>query len=88
MDQFGFSSLGLKESDFLEPGQIIQLGFEPSRIDIMNTLEGVNFAECYEKRQHTIIDEVEVSFIDLDNLRINKKAVGRHQDLADLDNLE
>lgn len=88
LDQFGFSSLGLKESDFLEKGQFIQLGYEPSRIDIMNTLEGVNFSECYSKRIRAIIDGIEVNFIDLENLRLNKKAVGRYQDLADLEKLE
>jgi hypothetical protein len=34
------------------------------------------------------IDDVPVNFIDLDNLRINKKASGRFQDLADLENLD
>ncbi len=34
------------------------------------------------------IDDVAVNFIDLDNLRKNKQAVGRPQDLADLDNLK
>lgn len=29
MDQFGFSSLGLKTEDFIEPRQIIQLGYPP-----------------------------------------------------------
>jgi hypothetical protein len=28
------------------------------------------------------------TFIDLENLKKNKKAVGRHQDLADIENLE
>jgi hypothetical protein len=29
-----------------------------------------------------------VSFIDLENLKKNKRASGRHQDLADLENLQ
>ena len=43
LDQFGFGSLGLRASDFLVPDQIIQLGFPPSRIDILTTLPGVHF---------------------------------------------
>ena len=38
LDQFGFSSLGLTEEDFSVPDQVIQLGYPPSRIDLLNTL--------------------------------------------------
>ena len=88
LDQFGFASLGLKEADFLEADQIIQLGYPPSRIDILTTLSGVEFSECYSSRVIVEMDGVSVNFIDLENLIRNKKAVGRHQDLADVENLE
>lgn len=88
LDDFGFASLGLKESDFLEPGQIIQLGYPPNRIDILTTLSGVEFADCYASRVKVRIEGIEVNFIDLDNLRKNKRSTGRLQDLADLENLE
>ncbi len=88
LDQFGFSSLGLKEQDFLIEDQIIQLGYAPNRIDILTSLPGVEFKECYEKRLSIEIDAVKVSLIDLDSLRKNKKATGRYQDLADLEKLE
>jgi hypothetical protein len=86
--QFGFGSLGLKESDFLVEDQIIQLGYAPNRIDILTSLPGVSFTECYKKRVAVDVDGVKVNFIDLDNLRKNKKATGRLQDLADLEKLE
>ena len=88
LDQFGFVSLELKASDFLMPDQIIQLGYPPRRIDILTTLPGVEFSDCYSSRIITDIDGVPVNFIDLENLKKNKKATGRHQDLADLENLE
>ena len=88
LDQFGFGSLGLRESDFLVPDQIIQLGYPPSRIDILTTLPGVSFASCYASRIGVEVDGVRVNFIDLDNLKKNKQASGRHQDLADLENLQ
>jgi hypothetical protein len=34
------------------------------------------------------VDGVLVNFIALESLKKNKKATGRHQDLADLENLE
>ncbi len=88
LKKFGFKSLGLKESDFLVKDRIIQLGFPPNRIDILTTLPGVTFAGCYKKRLSVEIDGVMVDFIDLVSLRKNKKASGRLQDLADLENLE
>ena len=84
---FGFGSLGLTEDDFLEPDQIVQLGFPPSRIDILTTLEGVDFDECFASKTITAIDNIQMNFIDLENLKKNKKATGRLQDLADLENL-
>jgi len=88
LEQFGFGSLGLKEEDFLIPDQIIQLGYPPSRIDLITTLSGVDFASCYASRVQIDIDEIQVNFIDLENLRKNKQASGRHQDLADLESLK
>jgi predicted nucleotidyltransferase len=88
LEQFGFGSLDLKEADFIEPDQIIQLGYPPSRIDILTTLPGVEFSECYPSHTTVDVEGVSVNFIDLENLKKNKKATGRYQDLADLENLE
>ena len=51
-------------------------------------MEGVDFETCYEVRVVVEIDDVTVNFIDLENLKQNKKATGRLQDLADLENLQ
>jgi hypothetical protein len=88
LNEFGFSSLGLKAQDFLTPDQIIQLGYPPHRIDILTTIDGVDFATCYPSKIEIIIDDIVVNFIDLNNLKKNKKASGRLQDLADLENLQ
>ena len=88
LGQFGFGSLGLQAADFLVPDQVIQLGYPPNRIDLISTPPGVDFESCYASRVEVVIDEVTVNFIDLDNLKKSKKASGRLQDLADLENLE
>jgi len=87
-NQFGFGSLDLNAADFIVPDQIIQLGYPPRRIDILTTLPGVEFSDCYILRVIIPMEGVPVNFIDLDNLKKNKKASGRHQDLADLEALE
>ena len=87
LQQFGFGSLDIKADDFLIPDEIIQLGYPPNRIDLITTLPGVDFETCYPSRVQTEMEGIVVNFIDLENLKINKKASGRHQDLADLENL-
>ena len=88
LEQFGFTSLGLKSADFQVKDQIIQLGYPPNRIDIITSLPGVEFNDCYETRLRIEVDGLNIDFIDLENLRKNKKATGRHQDLADLEKME
>jgi predicted nucleotidyltransferase len=84
---FGFGSVGLTEADFLTPAQVIQLGYPPNRIDLLTTPDGVDFATCYQSKIEVEIDAIKINFIDLENLKINKRASGRLQDLADLENL-
>jgi predicted nucleotidyltransferase len=88
IDQFGFGSLALKEQDFLEADTIIQLGYPPRRVDLLTTLLGVDFDECYSVKVMVDIDGVPVNFIDLENLKKNKRATGRTQDMADIEYLE
>ncbi len=88
LDAFGFGSLGLQAQDFLEPDQIIQLGYPPNRVDLMTSVPGVQFDPCYDARVEVSIEGVNVNFIDLENLKKNKKASGRLQDLADLEKLD
>lgn len=88
LEQFGFGSLGLQAADFLVPDQVIQLGYPPNRIDLITTVPGVEFESCYASRVEVEIEGVVVNFIDLDNLKKSKRAAGRLQDLADLENLK
>ncbi|RPH95021.1 MAG: hypothetical protein EHM72_15225 [Calditrichaeota bacterium] len=88
LTDFGFASLELKIDDFLDPDQIVQLGYPPNRIDLLTDLAGVDFTICYDHKVQVEIEGTVITFIDLENLKKNKKATGRHQDLADVENLE
>lgn len=85
---FGFSDLDVSKEDFLTKGMVVQLGYPPNRIDLINSPDGVDFAECYESCIKIEIDGLIISVIDLENLKKNKLASGRLQDLADLEKLE
>ncbi len=82
---FGFASLGLKESDFLVPEAVIQLGYPPARIDLLTAIDGVAFSDCYARKSVTQTDGIEMLVIDIADFKINKLAAGRHKDLADLE---
>ncbi|RJP75471.1 MAG: hypothetical protein C4522_20815 [Desulfobacteraceae bacterium] len=88
LEKFGFGSLGLKPEDFLESDQIVQLGYPPNRIDILTTLKKIKFDDCFIARVEVEIQGVKINFIDLENLKQNKRATGRPQDLADAESLE
>lgn len=85
---FGFGTLELDEADFSREDSIVQLGYPPYRIDFLTSIDGVTFDSCYERRHLVQYEELSIPFIDLEDLKINKKASGRLKDLADLEALE
>jgi hypothetical protein len=87
LEDFGFGNMELSKEDFLHEGMVVQLGYPPNRIDLINSPDGVDFAECYASKIEIEIKGLKISVIDLENLRKNKKASGRLQDLADLEKL-
>jgi len=88
LNDFGFGGAGLKAEDFLVPGYVIQLGYPPNRIDLLTSIKGVGFTACYASRIKISVEGVEMCLIDIENLKRNKLASGRLQDLADVENLE
>ena len=84
---FGFADPNISEEIFLKEDQVIRMGVPPLRIELLTTISGVDFKSCYANRIDETIDEVEISFIDLEHLKQNKKASGRHIDLNDLEKL-
>lgn len=84
----GFGESDLAEEDFMTPDTVIQLGYPPNRVDILTTPTGVNFDICWDDRIEVQLEGLIVPFIGLEGLKANKRAVGRLQDLADLEALE
>ena len=88
LDEFGFRSLGLTASDFMQPQAVIQLGYPPARIDLLTSIDGVEFDACFARRQALGVDGLSLNLIALDDFRANKLATGRAKDLADLQSLD
>jgi hypothetical protein len=88
LNDFGFAESGFKEPDFLKAGQLIQLGRAPTRIDLLTSISGVSSDEAFASKVSAELDGIPVFVLGKDALVRNKRAVGRPQDLADIDTLE
>ncbi|MBL8378946.1 MAG: hypothetical protein JNM79_13840 [Burkholderiales bacterium] len=88
LDRFGFAGLGISLEDLTRPGSVIQLGYPPRRIDLLASIDGVEFDDCIARREVFVLDGVAVPFIGLADFKTNKRAAGRAKDLADLESLD
>jgi hypothetical protein len=84
---FGFETPELSVELFFQPDNIVRMGVPPFRIEILTSISGVNFDQCYAERVVGVIDGIDVPLISLHQLRTNKQASGRLKDLTDLEHL-
>ncbi|TAG20004.1 MAG: hypothetical protein EAZ32_00265 [Cytophagia bacterium] len=87
LERFGYTNGEFEVSDFTLVPNYLSFSRYDSWIDILNFTVGVTFEECYNNRLEIETSGVLVKFINLPDLIRNKKALGRPQDLQDLDNL-
>lgn len=85
LEEFGFGNVGLVVGDFTQPDRVVQLGYPPSRIDILTSIDGVGFEEAWQGRSLGRYGETPVPFLGKADLIKNKRASGRQQDLLDLE---
>ncbi len=86
---FGAPLGGLTVSDFMEPGSFFHMGTPPLAVDILLTIQGVNFEAAWNRRIEMQIDSdglraPVISSVDLIEAKV---AAARPQDLADADAL-
>ena len=85
--EFGFDIPELSIDTFRQKDKIIRMGVPPLRIELITSASGVEFEECYNTMIADELDGIPVNIISLEHLKKNKKAAGRHKDLADIENL-
>lgn len=61
--EFGFNVEGLTSELFLQPNKIARMGVPPFRIEVLTTISGVSFEECYAEKTVDVLDGVEVNII-------------------------
>ncbi|MDE2143775.1 MAG: hypothetical protein KGJ84_15310 [Elusimicrobia bacterium] len=87
LKDFGFESASLTADDFLS-GQVIQLGRPPVRVDLLSALDGVGAQRIWDEKAGAEVDGLSLFFLSRECLIANKRAVGRTQDMADIEALE
>ena len=87
LQEFGFSVPELNSGLFQQAHRIVRMGVVPFRIELLTTISGVVFDECYPVRVIDVLDGIEVDLISLFDLKVNKRASGRLKDWTDLEHL-
>ena len=85
---FGAPLDDLTVEDLSKPGIVFQIGVEPSRIDILTAISGVEFDRAWPRRVLVDVDGVCINVIGRDDLVVNKRASGRPKDIADAETLD
>ncbi len=88
LEQFKAPLFDLTKKDLQTFGIVFQIGIIPNRIDITTKIHGVDFEDAWKTRQTVQIEELTIPVLAKDFLLINKKAVSRPKDLADIAWLE
>lgn len=85
---FGAPVDNLSVDDLSVKGTIFQIGVPPNRIDVLTSIDALEFEAAYARSVASRYGDVAIRLLDIDDLITNKRAVGRKQDEIDVENLE
>jgi predicted nucleotidyltransferase len=85
--EFGFDVPDLSIELFTKENQITRIGVPPLRIEVLTTISGVTFDDCFPRRRVVLIEDIKINLISLEDLKKNKAASKRYRDLDDLEKL-
>lgn len=85
---FGAPLHDLTAVDMATAGTVFQIGVAPIRIDIITSVDGLDFEEAWVSRVQAPFADQTVPVLSREDLIKNKRAAGRDQDLIDVKWLE
>lgn len=88
LKKFGAPLSEVSEEDFHRPDIVFQIGVAPRRIDILTSIDAVQFSEAWENRIEVVVSGITVPVIGRSDLIRNKLSTGRTKDLADAEWLQ
>jgi hypothetical protein len=74
----------LSEADLTAPGLVYQIGLPPRRIDILTSIDGVDYAAARAGRLDVQLGGLTIPVLGRAELVANKRATGRPKDRLDL----
>ncbi|ARS37670.1 hypothetical protein CA264_01090 [Pontibacter actiniarum] len=87
LHKFGYTEQEVNLEDLTTANIVVQLGYPPNRIDLSTGLDGLSFNSCWENKVSMPFGNTIANFISLPDLKKNKQATARQQDLLDLQHL-
>jgi hypothetical protein len=88
--QFGLPTHDLTEAKFLHDNSIdvFTYGRPPVSIDIMKAVKGLQFDEAFASSEIYVEDNLQIRFINYNQLIKAKQSSGRHKDMDDIEKLK
>ena len=86
--RFGAPLQQVSEADFTQKDVVFQIGVAPHRIDLVTSIDGIEFEDAVTRRTTTVIQDLQIPVLGREDFIANKRAVGRPRDLADISSLE
>ena len=83
LENFGAPLHEIEQEDFEKADIVFQVGVAPRRIDILTSIDAVEFSEAWDGREEVRVSGLDVPVIGRPELIRNKLATGRMKDLAD-----
>jgi len=88
VEKYGAPRRSMAPEDFHTPNTVFQIGVAPGRIDLMTSIDGVEFEAAWQNRCPQIVDGHSFFVIGRNDLLQYKRSSGRPKDLADVAWLE
>ena len=88
LEDFGAPTSDLSPKDLQKEGIVFQIGVAPRRIDILTSVDGLNFEDSFTHSQKVEIEGISIQVLSIPDLIKNKRSTGRIKDLADAEALE
>ncbi len=85
--EFGAPLLEVTEADFADTGLQYMIGLAPCAIDFLTSISGLDFNEAWDSKNEFITAACRLFYVSPHHLIVSKRAVGRLQDLADIEEI-
>ena len=85
--EFGFSDNDVPVDAFTTVGNVLTFGVPPVRVDLLNSIDGIEYDSVKSNVVRGVYGGVEVTFIGFEDLIKNKESTSRIKDKGDVEEL-